>query len=124
MMWTLLDSRFFMAVFTGIYLLCRDAFKRFGEIRDVYLPRDYNTQKPKGFGFVEFFDERDAEDAAREMDRREIDGNEISVVQAQNRRKSVNIRILTPFSILRCFAQLTPVLCNSVLSVDLEIEKC
>lgn len=31
----------------------REAFEKFGEIRDVHIPRDYYTKRPKGFGFVE-----------------------------------------------------------------------
>ena len=33
---------------------------RFGDVRDVYIPLDYYTKKPRGFAFVEFHDARDA----------------------------------------------------------------
>eukprot|EP01071_Lankesteria_metandrocarpae_P001850 Lankesteria_metandrocarpae@DN1925_c0_g1_i1.p1 len=66
----------------------RAAFETYGQIRDVYLPLDHDTRKPRGFGFVEFYDERDAATAQREMDRAKLDGNEVSVIVAQNRRKS------------------------------------
>jgi RNA recognition motif-containing protein len=33
---------------------------KYGEIRDVYIPTDYHTRKPRGFAFVEFADHRDA----------------------------------------------------------------
>lgn len=46
----------------------------------------------RGFGFVEYFDEKDAQDAVREFDRYILDGNEISVIIAQDRRKSVSHR--------------------------------
>eukprot|EP00921_Rhytidocystis_pertsovi_P007823 GHVQ01012978.1.p1 GENE.GHVQ01012978.1~~GHVQ01012978.1.p1 ORF type:complete len:282 (+),score=62.73 GHVQ01012978.1:352-1197(+) len=39
-------------------------FERFGEVRDVYMPRNYHTKQPRGFGFVEFFDGRDASDVS------------------------------------------------------------
>jgi arginine/serine-rich splicing factor 2 len=35
-------------------------FSRYGEVRDVYIPEDYYTKKPRGFAFVEFYDSRDA----------------------------------------------------------------
>ena len=34
--------------------------EKYGEIRDVYIPSDYYTRKPRGFAFVEFTDSRDA----------------------------------------------------------------
>jgi arginine/serine-rich splicing factor 7 len=48
-----------------------DPFRRFGRIRDVDLKTDY--------GFIEFYDARDAEDALRDMHRRTIDGSKIVV---------------------------------------------
>jgi len=66
----------------------RRAFEKFGEIRDVYLPLDFSTKRPRGFGFVEFLDERDAMNAIQEMNHTELDGNEITVIMAQDRRKS------------------------------------
>ena len=46
----------------------------------------------RGFGFVEYFDEKNAQDAVREFDRFVLDGNELSVIIAQDRRKSVSSR--------------------------------
>ncbi|PHJ16127.1 rna recognition motif-containing protein [Cystoisospora suis] len=66
----------------------RQIFEKFGRVRDVYLPLDHFTKRPRGFGFVEFYDEALAREAMREMDRTFIDGNEISVIIAQDRRKS------------------------------------
>lgn len=39
---------------------------------------------------MEYFDEKDAQDAVREFDRYVLDGNELSVIIAQDRRKSVS----------------------------------
>lgn len=66
------------------------AFGRIGEIRDVYIPRDYNTQQPKGFAFIEFASERAAAEARDEMDRFVMKGSELEVVFAQERRKTPN----------------------------------
>ncbi|EKX74066.1 serine/arginine rich splicing factor, putative [Theileria equi strain WA] len=64
----------------------RSLFSRYGEIRDVYLPLDYYTKKPRGFGFVEFYKEEDADEALRGMDGEEIDGNKVEVFPAKHGR--------------------------------------
>jgi len=47
-------------------------------------------REPKGFAFVEFRSEREAEDARRNLDGVRIDGRDIRVVFAQERRKSTD----------------------------------
>lgn len=32
----------------------RSLFEQFGEIKDVYLPRDYFTKKPRGFAYIQY----------------------------------------------------------------------
>merc|ERR1711998_673830 len=66
----------------------REAFGRYGEVRDVYMPRDHYTREPRGFAFVEYLDARDARDAMDEMDRRNVDGREVTIVFAEERRKN------------------------------------
>ncbi|PFH35713.1 RNA recognition motif-containing protein [Besnoitia besnoiti] len=66
----------------------RQIFEKFGRVRDVYLPLDHFSKRPRGFGFVEFYEEAAAQEAMREMDRTMIDGNEVYVIIAQDRRKS------------------------------------
>ncbi|CEL95964.1 unnamed protein product [Vitrella brassicaformis CCMP3155] len=68
--------------------MVRKEFERFGTVRDVYLPLDYSTRKPRGFGFVEFMSRDDAERAMDEMNQSTFDGNTISVMRAQHGRKS------------------------------------
>ncbi|KAG7402163.1 Arginine/serine-rich splicing factor scl25a transcript I [Phytophthora boehmeriae] len=68
----------------------RKEFERYGEVRDVYIPKDYYTKEPKGFAFVEFRSEREADDARRNLDGVRIDGRDIRVVFAQERRKSTD----------------------------------
>ena len=63
-------------------------FERFGEVKDVYMPRDYYTRVPRGFAFVEFIDRRDATDALEQTDGTILDGREINVQFAQDERKS------------------------------------
>ncbi|CAL5222536.1 g4911 [Coccomyxa viridis] len=68
----------------------RDIFSDGGRIalRDAYLPRDYYTGKVRGFGFVEFIDDRDAEDAERHFDGTVIGGRTITVVFSKQDRKT------------------------------------
>ncbi|CAI5705005.1 unnamed protein product [Peronospora effusa] len=68
----------------------RKEFESYGEVRDVYIPKDFYTKEPKGFAFVEFRSEREADDARRSLDGVRIDGRDIRVVFAQERRKSTD----------------------------------
>ena len=64
------------------------AFGRIGEIRDVYIPRDYHSQQPKGFAFIEYATTEQAKEARDEMDRFVIKGRALDVVFAQEKRKT------------------------------------
>lgn len=66
----------------------RDFFKVFGELRDVYLPKDYYTKETKGVAYVEYKEQEDAEEAQAAMDGCEFNGKNISVTFAQSDRKS------------------------------------
>ncbi|PNH01045.1 Serine/arginine-rich splicing factor 12 [Tetrabaena socialis] len=57
----------------------RAKFETYGELRDVYIPRDYYTQRSRGFGFIEFRDTRDADEAIYRLDRTTLEGREINV---------------------------------------------
>lgn len=63
----------------------RAAFLPFGDLKDVQVPLDMHTQKNKGFGFVEFEEEADAEAAVENMDAAEIFGRVIRVNFARMR---------------------------------------
>ncbi|KAH7647958.1 splicing factor RRM domain containing SC35-like splicing factor [Cryptosporidium bovis] len=66
----------------------RHHFEKYGPVRDVYLPLDYYSKRPRGFGFVEYMDPRDAQDAVGKLDGSLLDGSTIRVVIAHDRRKS------------------------------------
>uniref|UniRef100_A0AC34FJ35 RRM domain-containing protein n=1 Tax=Panagrolaimus sp. ES5 TaxID=591445 RepID=A0AC34FJ35_9BILA len=51
-----------------------DMFRRYGRIRKIWVAR-----RPPGFGFVEFEDVRDAEDAVRALDGTKVGGQRIKV---------------------------------------------
>lgn len=83
----------------------RRMMTKYGEVRDVYIPMDHYTKRPRGFCFVEFFDGRDARylcyyvyleytlhfslrDAMENLDGSELDGRDITVVFAKENRKT------------------------------------
>lgn len=58
-------------------------FEEFGEVGDVYIPRDRYSKESRGFAFVRFFERRDAEDAMEKMDGYVLDGREMRVQTAR-----------------------------------------
>ena len=68
----------------------QQAFGRIGDVRDVYIPRDFHSQQPKGFAFIEYANPDMAREARDEMDRFRVKGRELEVVFAQERRKTPN----------------------------------
>ncbi|KAK6151865.1 hypothetical protein DH2020_014500 [Rehmannia glutinosa] len=65
----------------------REPFGEFGPLKDVYLPRDYYTGEPRGFGFVQYVDPDDAAEAKYQMDGQIFLGRELTVVFAEENRK-------------------------------------
>ena len=51
-----------------------EAFEKFGKVQKVWVAR-----QPSGFAFIEFGDERDAQDAIKEMDGAELRGERLKV---------------------------------------------
>ncbi|PON46617.1 Splicing factor-like protein [Parasponia andersonii] len=65
----------------------RGPFGQFGPLKDIYLPKDYHTGEPRGFGFVQYIDPTDAADAKYHMDGQVLLGRELTVVFAEENRK-------------------------------------
>ncbi|GAV60501.1 RRM_1 domain-containing protein [Cephalotus follicularis] len=65
----------------------RRPFEQFGALKDIYLPRDYYTGEPRGFGFVQYVDPADASEAKHHMDGQVLLGRELTVVFAEENRK-------------------------------------
>lgn len=63
-----------------------DLFSQFGELESVRIITDPGTGRSKGFGFLEFKKEADAEKAL-ELDGQELDGRQIKVSEARPMRK-------------------------------------
>lgn len=71
----------------------RRPFGQFGPVKDIYLPRDYYTGQPRGFGFVQFVDPADAAEAKYQMDGQGFQGRQLTVVFAEeNRKKPTEMR--------------------------------
>ena len=65
----------------------RDAFGKIGDVADAAIVTDRDTGKSRGFGFVTMADRRDANKAIEEMDGAELDGRNIVVNVATERRR-------------------------------------
>jgi len=56
-----------------------ELFSSFGDVVDAVVITDKYTKRSKGFGFVEFADEKAAEKAVAEMNEKEVDGRKLVV---------------------------------------------
>mmetsp|Transcript_123799 Transcript_123799/g.214628 ORF Transcript_123799/g.214628 Transcript_123799/m.214628 type:complete len:167 (-) Transcript_123799:12-512(-) len=61
-------------------------FEKYGEIGDIFIPRDRATGRDRPFGFVRYFKEDDAEEAIKELDGYELEGVPIAVAKAKKSR--------------------------------------
>ena len=61
----------------------RRVFARYGDVGDVYIPRDHDRHESRGFAFVRFYYQRDADDAINALDGARLDGREIRVQLAK-----------------------------------------
>ncbi|XP_031122789.1 serine/arginine-rich SC35-like splicing factor SCL30A isoform X2 [Ipomoea triloba] len=68
----------------------RRPFGQFGPLKDIYLPRDYYTGDPRGFGFVQYMEPDDAAEAKYQMDGQILQGRQLTVVFAEENRKKPN----------------------------------
>lgn len=61
----------------------RAAFLPFGDLKDINMPMNHATGKNRGFGFVEFEEESDAQEAIDNMDGSELFGRTLHVKNAR-----------------------------------------
>lgn len=66
--------------------MLKRVFEKYGDVGDVYIPRDPHTQDSRGFAFVRYFDERDADDAIDRLNGSLLDGRELRVQLAKHAR--------------------------------------
>ncbi len=65
----------------------RELFSQAGEIKEVAMILDRDTRRPKGFGFVEFMNQADAEKAIQMFNDYEMDGRRLTVNMARPREE-------------------------------------
>ena len=46
--------------------------EKYGEVKDVYIPTDYYTRRPRGFAFVEFLNADEALDAVTKLNGKQL----------------------------------------------------
>ncbi|KAL4884265.1 hypothetical protein BJY04DRAFT_215694 [Aspergillus karnatakaensis] len=64
----------------------RAAFAEFGEVTDAIVMKDRDTGRSRGFGFVTFASEQEADAALNALNDQELDGRRIRVDKATDRR--------------------------------------
>lgn len=65
----------------------RARFEEFGAVADAVVIRERETGRSRGFGFVTFADEAQADAAVAQMDNQEFEGRTIRVSKAQERQE-------------------------------------
>ncbi|KAJ8903379.1 hypothetical protein NDN08_004487 [Rhodosorus marinus] len=65
--------------------LLRETFSQFGSIRDAKVIYDRESGRSRGFGFVTFDNDEDADQAVESLDGQELDGRRIRVNEAMDR---------------------------------------
>ncbi|KAG9301252.1 hypothetical protein G9A89_012635 [Geosiphon pyriformis] len=63
----------------------RSKFAEYGTVQDVVIIRDRETGRSRGFGFVTYSNNDEAENAIQSMDNQELDGRTIRVNMATER---------------------------------------
>ena len=58
-------------------------FEDFGKVTSTKIIKDRETNRSKGFGFVEMSDDEDAKEAIKELNGSEVDGRSIVVNEAR-----------------------------------------
>jgi hypothetical protein len=66
----------------------QDLFSQVGAIRDVFLPMDRESGRPRGFAFVEFSSDEDAAKAIEKFNGFELSGRALRVNAAEDRPRS------------------------------------
>ncbi len=65
----------------------QDYFSKYGPVKDVYLPKDHMTGKPRGFAYVKYESEQAADDCLANPEF-ELEGRTVHVEWATGERKS------------------------------------
>jgi len=63
----------------------KEMFEEAGEVTDAFIPRDRETGRSRGFGFVEFATAEAAQAAVEKFDQMDYDGRALNVNFAQKK---------------------------------------
>lgn len=63
----------------------KEFFGKLGDVTDTNIVTDRETGRSRGFGFVEYKDDKDAEKAIKELNGQELDGRKIFVSEAREK---------------------------------------
>ncbi len=66
----------------------RALFEEHGSVESANVISDRESGRSRGFGFVEFQNESDAQDAQRALDGFDLDGRNLRVNEAQDRKRT------------------------------------
>lgn len=66
----------------------RDFFQPVGELSSVIIPMDRDTGKPRGFAFIEFEDQDQADEAVRTLNNQPLNGRNVAINEARARESS------------------------------------
>jgi RNA recognition motif-containing protein len=66
----------------------KELFEKFGDVKDVYIPRDYHTREQKEFAYIQFAEKRDADRALEELNGTSLHGRQLTIQYAQGDRKT------------------------------------
>lgn len=61
----------------------KEYFEQFGAVEDAFIMKDKVTRRSKGFGFVTFTNEEDAQKAIEATNGKEFDGRALTVNEAR-----------------------------------------
>ncbi|MEJ2110223.1 MAG: RNA-binding protein [Acidobacteriota bacterium] len=70
----------------------REFFQPVGELSAVIIPTDRNTGKPRGFAFVEFNEQAEADEAVRKFNNQDFKGRNIAINEARARESGPSTR--------------------------------
>ena len=65
----------------------REFFAQFGEVSEAVVVRERDSNRSRGFGFVSYENDADADKAIAEGDGKELDGREITVSEARSKNE-------------------------------------
>ncbi|KAJ3049687.1 hypothetical protein HK097_009352 [Rhizophlyctis rosea] len=63
------------------------AFNRYGNVKDVYLPKDYYTGEPRGFAYIQYETQEEADLAYNKIEYITVNGEDLKLEWASGSRK-------------------------------------